>query len=165
MKTEIRRAGRAPQQKFIFVLSAVVILALGLPAKSLAVLGGSEASVQTDLVHMQASLIRTNAGQYTVHELHAPTGTVVREYVAGGTVFAVAWKGPWPPDLQQLLGSYFDSFQQARQTQSGSRPGRRPIHVDLPGLVVNLAGHPRSFTGQAYVPAMLPQGMSAKEIR
>jgi hypothetical protein len=165
LKTEILCAPQAQPQKYLFVLIATGILALGLPAKSFAVLGGSEASVQTDQVHMQASLQRTNAGAYTVHELHAPTGTVVREYVAGGTVFAVAWQGPWPPDLQQLLGSYFDSYQQARQAQSGSRLGRRPIHVEIPGLVVNVAGHPRSFTGQAFVPDMLPQGISAKEIR
>jgi hypothetical protein len=164
VERKIQPAWAGPH-KFLIGLIATVVVAVGAPANSFAVLGGSEASVQTDQVRMQASLQRTNAGAYTVHELHAPTGTVVREYVAGGTVFAVAWQGPWPPDLQQLLGSYFDSYQQARQVQSGSRLGRRPIHVAIPGLVVNVAGHPRSFTGQAYVPDMLPQGMTAKEIR
>jgi Protein of unknown function (DUF2844) len=144
---------------------AFAVLMLAIPAHVFAVLGGSEASVQTDQTHMQASLRTTQSGAYAVHELHSPNGVVVREYASGGTVFGLAWEGPWLPDMHQLLGSYFESYQKALQAQSGGRSGRRPIHVELPGLVVNVAGHPRSFHGHAYVPTMMPQGVRAEEIR
>src|ERR1700722_19006066 len=40
--------------------------------------------------------------------IEAPDETVVDEYVSpAGTVFAVAWHGPFVPDMQQILGSYF----------------------------------------------------------
>ncbi|HTS34127.1 MAG TPA: DUF2844 domain-containing protein [Candidatus Solibacter sp.] len=137
----------------------------GLPLNLFAVLGGSEASVQTDQAHMQASLKSSNTGPYRVHEMQTASGIVVREYAAGGTVFGVAWEGPWRPDMQQLLGSYFEAYQQALEAQSGVRHGRTPVHIALPGLVVNMGGHMRSFRGNAYIPDMLPQGVAEKEIR
>ena len=148
-----------------FVVLGLALLALSIPTQVFAVLGGSEASVQTDQTHMQASLRSSRANAYTVHELRSASGVVVREYASAGTVFAVAWEGPWLPDMTQILGSYFETYQQAMWAQSGVRGGRRPVHVELPGLVVKLSGHPRSFSGHAYVPDMLPQGTLPEEIR
>jgi len=152
-------------KKNCLVTGVLTVFALiSLPA--FAVLGGSEASVQTDQIQLKASLRSTQAQTYTVHELRAATGVVVREYAAGGTVFGVAWEGAWPPDMQQLLGSYFDQYMQERKQQArNGPPGRRPVHVELPGLVVNIAGHPGWFRGQAFVPSMLPSGVAAKDIR
>jgi len=146
---------------FVFLL-----LMIAVPGDLFAALGGDPGSVQADQAHLQASARSIRKEAYTVQELHAPTGTVVREFVSpGGSVFGVAWEGPWPPDMHQLLGAYFDQFARAMQSASGSRIGRRPVHIELPGLVMEVAGHARSFTGRAYVPQMLPQGMSAGEIR
>lgn len=142
------------------------LLMLGIPSTVFAALGGNEASVQSDQAHMQAAIRSTRGATYTVHELQAQTGVVVREYVSpAGTVFGVAWEGPWLPDMRQLLGSYFEQYEQAMQAQGGGRVGRRPIHVEVPGLVLNSSGHPRSFQGHAYVPEMLPKGTKAEEIR
>lgn len=149
--------------RFAGCVCGLVLCAL--PLNVFAVLGGSEASVQTDQAHMQASLKSSMSGAYHVHEMQTPSGIVVREYAADGTVFAVAWSGPWRPDMEQLLGSYFETYRQALAAQSGARHGRRPVHIALPGLVVNMEGHLRSFRGSAYIPDMLPQGVAAKEIR
>ena len=148
-----------------FVTGVMTVFALiSIPA--FAVLGGSEASVQTDQVQMKASLRTTQARSYTVHEMRAATGVIVREYAANGTVFGVAWEGAWPPDMQQLLGSYFDQYMKEREQQVRTGPhGRRPVHVALPGLVVNIAGHPGYVRGQAFVPTMLPSGVAEGEIR
>ena len=165
---KIRRLGAANASRALrrFGIVVIGIVSFTLPPRLLAVLGGSEASVQTDQVHMQAGLRSTRGAGYTVHELRAPTGTVVREYASGGTVFGVAWEGPWPPDMQQLLGSYFEPYKQALEAQSqNGGHGRRPVHVELPGLVVNVSGHPRSFHGQAFVPEMMPQGVKTEEIQ
>ena len=166
MKKGLLRARLAQCGPRLIALIVLTLACVGLPKHAFAVLGGSEASVQTDQVHLQAALRSTRAAGYTLHELRTPTGTVVREYASGGTVFGVAWEGPWPPDMQQLLGTYFEPYMQAlqSQTQNGGR-GRHPLHVELPGLVVNISGHPRSFHGQAFVPDMVPQGVKAEEIR
>jgi hypothetical protein len=153
------------------VLLAAAMLAIFLPAfPAWAALGGGVATVQADQIHMQGSLRRTASTFYTVHEIQSASGIVVREYVASvgesaGTVFAVAWQGPWPPDMHQLLGNYFDQYVQAAKAQSAARVGRRPLMIDEPGLVVQIGGHPRAFTGRAYVPGMLPAGVRAEEIR
>jgi Protein of unknown function (DUF2844) len=144
----------------------ILIFMTALPA--FAGLGEDAGSVQADQARMQASLRTTQAQAYTVQEIQAPTGIVVREYVspATGKVFAVAWQGPWPPNMQQILASYFDQFQQAAQAQAGTaRAMRRPVVINLPGLVVQSGGHMRSFSGRAYIPAMLPQGVTAEALR
>jgi hypothetical protein len=143
--------------------SAMLIMAL--PA--FAALGEDASSVQADQARMQANLRTTQTPAYTVHEIQAPTGIIVREYVspATGKVFGVVWQGPWPPDMRQILGSYFTQYQQAAQTQATSHAGRRPLAIEQPGLVVHAGGHMRSFAGQAYIPEMLPQGISAGAIR
>lgn len=152
-------------KKSFLVTGAMTVFAL-ISVPAFAVLGGSEASVQTDQIQLKANLRSTQAQNYTVHELRAATGVVVREYAANGTVFGVAWEGAWPPDIHQLLGSYFDQYMQEREQQvRNGPPGRRPVHVELPGLVVNIAGHPGWFRGQAFVPNMLPGGVGAKDIR
>ena len=142
------------------------VLMLLVPVRLFAALGGDAASVQSDQVHMQANLRTTRSEAYIVHELRSATGIAVREYVSpSGTVFGVAWEGPWLPDMRQILGAYFEPYVQAMQSQRAGRPGRQPVHVELPGLVVHVEGHPRAFSGHAYIPGTLPEGMSDKEIR
>ena len=145
-------------------LLSATMLVMTLPA--FAGLGEAASSVPADQAHMQGSLRTTQTEAYTVQEIKAATGTVVREYVStSGKVFAVAWQGPWPPDMRQILAGYFEQYQKAAQPQANSRAGRRPLLIEQPGFVVQSGGHMRSFAGRAYIPEMLPQGVSAEEIR
>jgi hypothetical protein len=144
--------------------TVLVILATALPAW--ASLGGDAASIQADQLHMQGSRTTKAADAYTVHEIQAATGTVVREYLSPeGKVFALAWNGPRLPDLRQVLGSYFEQYRAAVQSQSGPRMARRPVMINQPGLVVQIGGHVGAFSGRAYVPEMLPSGVRAEEIQ
>jgi hypothetical protein len=129
-------------------------------------LGGDTTSVRADQVRMQGSLRTTANAAYTVQEIQGANGAAVREYVSpAGKVFGLAWQGPWPPDLHQLLGSYFDEYMKAMQSQSNGRMGRRPIAVSLPGLVVEIGGHPRAFAGRAYAPDLMPAGVNGETIQ
>jgi Protein of unknown function (DUF2844) len=142
-------------------LALLLLLVAAIPAW--ASLGGGVSTVQADQAHMKASLRVTQNTGYTVHEMQSQSGGVVREYVApSGQVFAVSWQGPFMPDLRQVLGSYFDQFAQvaqARQRHGG------PLMIHEPGLVVESGGHMRAFFGRAYVPQMMPQGVSKEAIR
>jgi hypothetical protein len=121
---------------------------------------------------MKGTLRSVDNRAYVMHEITSPSGTVVREFVSPqGAVFGVAWEGQFPPDLQQLLGPYYQQAQQAReksQEQQGSqqpRARRAPIMVETPGLVVYETGHVRSFHGQAYIPQLVPHGVQTSDIR
>jgi uncharacterized protein DUF2844 len=131
-----------------------------------AALGGDRNSVLADQVHFQAKLQTTQSPLYTLHEIQLPTGTVVREYENPlGQIFAVTWQGAWPPDLKQLLGSYFPRYADAFQSQSPGRVGRRPFAISDPDFVAQHSGRMRSFSGRAYLPQSLPAGVTAEAIQ
>lgn len=140
---------------------AAGLLLLALPA--LAVLGGDAASVTNDQLRMRATLRSTQAQGYAVHELRDSAGNTVREFVSPrGKVFGVAWQGPFRPDFQQLLGAYFQPVSEAGKSH---RRGAGPLILEQPGLVFYSGGHMRDFFGKAYVPEMLPKGVTADAIQ
>ena len=148
------------------ILLSALLLALPLPA--MAALGDNAASVLTDQARMKGTLRSVDAHTYVMHEITASTGAVVREYVSPeGAVFGVAWEGQFPPDLQQLLGPYYQQAQQAQKASSAQqqRARRAPVVIETPGLVMYQTGHMRSFHGQAYIPQLVPQGVQASDIR
>jgi hypothetical protein len=131
-------------------------------------LGGDSASVAADAVMMgatatqqaaDASLQSTSSpATYQVESFVTGRGVTVRENIAAsGTVFAIAWQGHRPPDLNILLGSYYSQYVAA------SRVGR---HKDLhrarfasPDAVVVTAGHMGHLTGRAFVAGLAPFGV------
>lgn len=115
---------------------------------------------------MQASVRMTQAANYKVQEMQSFAGrTTVKEYVSpAGKVFAVTWRGQFMPQLKQLLGKYFSQYEAALKARP-RRYGHRPLDIQLPGLVIQTGGHVHDYFGRAYVPGMLPDGVSAKEIR
>jgi hypothetical protein len=133
---------------------------------SFAALGGDFASVQADQAHMKGTIRSSQAQAYTVHEIQSPSHILIREYVSPeGKVFGVAWNGQFRPDLRQIMGYYFDQYSQAVQAKKAAQHGHAPVSISQPGLFVQMTGHMRAFSGRAYVPNMLPQGVRAEEVR
>lgn len=159
MKTLVGR-----RTHFTSLITVIVgLLAFAVPA--LAALGGDVSSVETDRAHMKAAVKQTQVDGYDIHEISAPGGTVVKEYVSpAGKVFAVSWHGPFYPDLQQILGTYFQQYQAGLQAQP-KHYGRHPLNMQQSGLVVQSGGHMRAYWGRAYVPDMVPQGVQLNEIK
>jgi hypothetical protein len=147
------------------VASLAVVVSLFSPP-AFAVLGGDAASVDADRAQMKGSGELKQASTYTLHQLTGPSGTVVREYVSpAGKVFAVAWQGPFFPDMQQLLGSYFDQYSAAVTANKEAHLGRHPLNLQLPGLVVQTNGYMRAFHFRAYIPQQVPTGVKEEELR
>ena len=147
--------------------AGVTLAVLTVPANLSATLGRDSSSVDADRVRMQGALLRiVRSDTYVVHEMQSASGTTVREYVSPtGTVFAVAWQGPWQPDLRQVLGPYFDDYQRALEARAGTRRSRGSFTIELPDLTVQVTGHPRAFSGRAFVPRLMPLRVQPEAIR
>jgi len=126
-------------------------------------LGGQEQSVVDDQKRMHGQL-RTMANDgYSVQQIEAADGTMVREYVSSeGMVFGVAWQGQKLPDLSALLGDYFLLYQAALPVPVHRRT---PVSVHTDGLVVEISGGMRSFYGRAYLPDHMPKTLKAEGIQ
>jgi hypothetical protein len=149
--------------KFIPRFGLAVILAAAAAAPAFAALGGDAASVLADRDHVKGTLQITSASNYSVHEITTPSGTLVREYLTqDGKVFGIAWRGPFMPDLRQLLGAYYPQYEQAA---SAPHAGHRQMTVELPGLVVHSSGRMRGFYGRAWAPDLVPQNVSTDDIK
>ncbi|HWC17942.1 MAG TPA: DUF2844 domain-containing protein [Terriglobales bacterium] len=151
----------SPRRYFFFGVIVFTSLFLG-AGSGFASLGGDVTSVQNDQAHMRAQRRVVQNVAYAVHELQTETGTTVREFVSSnGKVFGVSWQGPVRPDLQQVLGSYYQEFLRAAPT----RRAHGPVTIETPNLVIQSGGHMRALTGRAYVPAMVPSAVRTEEIK
>jgi Protein of unknown function (DUF2844) len=141
----------------------LLVILLGAALPSLAALGDTLASVESDQKHFQARLKSTSAQNYTIHELSRDDGLVINEYVSrDGKVFGVSWNGPVLPDLSQLLGSYVKEFRDQARVQPGRR---RAVVVRSGDLTVESGKRLRDFRGRAYVNSLLPSGVSQAAVQ
>jgi hypothetical protein len=121
----------------------------------------------TNNVTMLAQHLSATSVPYTVHETTLSSGTTVREYVTqSGTVFAIVWQGPQMAPLNTLLGAYFPAYLQGLSDARAATGGTHgPLAVQQAGLVVQTGGHMGAYTGRAYLPQALPQGVGVDDIR
>jgi Protein of unknown function (DUF2844) len=149
----------------------VLLLCLGFSAFFLAAteqvqaaLGESTRSVASDMKALSAARGNvTSYSGYTVQEINSASVTV-REYLSpAGVVFGVAWNGLIRPDLTQLLGSYAAEYRETMRETRRPR-GRRSLRIKTDNIVVEEWGHMRNLHGRAYVPALIPPGVSVDEI-
>lgn len=143
----------------------LALLILLIPFPALAALGGNAGSIEADSAQMKGTVAMRQLAAYSVHEIKGSAGTVVREYVSpAGKVFAVAWQGPFAPNFQQILGSYFEQYSAGVKQLKSTYVGRRPLNLQLPGLVVQRNGHMRAEYGHAYIPQEIPAGVKVEEL-
>jgi hypothetical protein len=146
-----------------------VLLAFGAAllaaAPAWAVLGAGESGIVAEKNSLRASLAVRTMDAYAVHTLTTDNGLNIREFVdKSGRVFAVAWDGPARPDLQKLLGGYYAEYSAAllKMQPLGLH---RSLRIDTGVIRVELGGHMRAYVGRAYLPTMVPTGVSASELR
>jgi hypothetical protein len=110
---------------------------------------------------MQGLMQSTPAQSYALHEITTSGGTVIHEYMTlQGKVFAVTWRGPFPPNLQQLFGSYYEQFQEAVAARASRGGTHRMLRITQGDLVVHEVARMRSYQGKAYVSTLVPAGVA-----
>jgi hypothetical protein len=146
-----------------WLVSGTLAVALLWPCMASATLGEPESSIAAEAQLGRVSIKATDVGLYRVHESPLPSGTVVREYAApNGNVFAVTWRGPFVPNLKQLLGRYFEEY------AAGAKANHIDHHhldVRQSDLVVQASGHMRAMAGRAYLPQALPAGVTPGDLQ
>lgn len=148
--------------------AARTLLCIGialLSATANAGLGEARDSVQRDHLALGGSTLTvTSRDAYDIHETTTADGARVRQYVSrAGTVFAVGWSGRTQLDLKTLLASHYDEYVVAARVPHGAN--HHVFTATTPGMVISVVKHPRGFTGTAYIPAAVPAGVSAGELR
>ena len=145
------------------LLATTIALACSLSSPTWAALGDTVASVSADATKLKATMRVATHAAYTVHELQTPEGVTIREFVSSaGAVFAIAWQGPYKPDPRQLFGRHFEALMHAPRTADSTRTRAT---IDQPDLVLHSSGHMRAFTGIAYLPQLLPVGVSGGDLQ
>jgi len=162
------------------LVSAGICSFLWEPRVARATLGEPAASVAGDTAQLKATAgahptrplpgipppYAPGAANFSVMQLTTPAGAVVSEYVGpGGTIFAVTWRGPKPPDVATLLGAYFKQYRAAAEAAAPSPLGINASSVHASDVVVETVGHMGFMWGRAYLPAALPAGVSLSEIK
>jgi hypothetical protein len=146
-----------------WLFSGMLAAALLWPCMASATLGEPESSIAAEPQLGRVSIKATDLGTYRVHESALRSGTVVREYAApNGNVFAVTWRGPFVPNLKQLLGRYFEEYAAGAKT---NRMDRHHLEVRQSDLVVQVGGHMRATAGRAYLPQGLPAGVTPGDLQ
>ena len=164
---QTRRRELVAMEKRIIALffGFIVVFFIHVTAQmALATLGESADSVASDRKSFSAVRHATQPHNgYTVQDFNTD-GNVVREYISpSGVVFAIAWDGVSHPDLTVLLGTYLEEFQQALSNTSRQK-GKRHMQVKANRVIVEKWGHMRSMRGRAYIPALIPSGVTINEI-
>lgn len=153
------------KRKWIISGCLVIVAALASSRWAHAALGGSADSITADRKALQAvHRATTPRNEYTVVEV-VSDATAVREYLSpSGVVFGIAWNGYVHPDLAQLLGSYWNEYSAALR-KAAHVFGRKRQLLETDNIVVEKWGHMRNLQGRAFVPGLVPAGVSVDEIK
>lgn len=142
-------------------ISALALVAQ-LSPRAHAALGEDVSAIANDQARLQASRQVRQGSQFMVHELSAPTGIKVREFVAeSGKIFAVSWSGGWRPNLRDIMGEHYDRFIAGTR---GRRMARGAVRIELPGMVVVMGGHQRAFFGHVYLTDLMPANVALEDL-
>jgi Protein of unknown function (DUF2844) len=127
-------------------------------------LGEGADSISRDRIALRANAeVVTPLAAYDLHEITTDDGSRVREYVSrAGTVFGVAWSGRTKPDLSALLAAHYADYLKAA---SSNHLNHKVLSISNDDFAMRIMKLPRGFTGSAHVPALLPSGTSAQDIR
>ncbi len=154
------------RMNYLFLVMGISMVCFGAAQRVQATLGEPAYSIESDR-QMLSAVQRSEAVRngYTVQEVASGANTV-REYVSpAGVVFGIAWNGLVNPDLSQLLGSYEGEYREALGKVPRKQGSRRSLKVKTPRIVVEKWGHMRDLRGRAYVPSLVPSGVSVNEIK
>lgn len=110
------------------------------------------------------SMVTPNNGTVRFQTSQDDVVTIKEFLDASGTVYAVRWEGPRPPDLNVLLGRYFPEYSVAVVT-TRTRMARRRLMADSSNLHISQFGRPGQLFGIVYLKNRLPDGINPEDLK
>ncbi len=151
-------------ERFMNTLGRTLLVLLLAISPAWAALGQPESSVDADGQYLHGRIHRELHDTYRLLLITDPTGTQVREFVTPkGLVFGISWQGPFVPSMQQLLGTHFAYLRQFAQAQKERRGG--PLMIQTDDFVFTSGGRMRAYHGRAFLPNLLPPGVSPEVVQ
>jgi hypothetical protein len=143
---------------------AVLVAGMGVATSAHAGLGEHSATVVRDQKVIGANADHvTRAALYDLHELTAPSGAVLREYVSrDGAVFAVSYRGLSMPNLQAILGTGHAHY--VRAARAGQR-NHHVVNVASADINIRVRKLQRGVEVAANLPAQIPNGVTIPSLR
>lgn len=147
-------------KKLLCMLSSLVMVSSSYAAS----LGNTYVNKSTTNSGAQATrLLASSINMNTNYSTHTDTneaGVSITQYVDNNNkVFAVTWSGATMPNLEEILGQYFQEYVTSNQVK-----GLHSNSVGTTDLVVKNSGHVRAFKGVAYLKSMLPANFNVQDI-
>jgi len=140
------------------VLGILLTFVMGAPP-AWAALGEYEGSVDLDHQALGGEMRNETRAAYKLDQISTPDGGVISEYVSPeGRVFAISWRGPFIPNLEQLLGSYFPEVKKAARAHTGIGP----LVIKTDSFVYFSGGRMKNFFGHASLPELFPKNLTAE---
>ena len=129
-------------------------------------LGGLSISTSTPAQSASATPQRLEqTGLFRVRSTIDDGGTTINEYASNiGQIFAYTWQGPTMPDLQTLLGGFYDVYRAGAEADSRTGHNLHASRVARPEVVVESGGQMRSYVGRAWLPGSLPPGVVGDDL-
>jgi Protein of unknown function (DUF2844) len=145
-------------------LRILFLMALGWQSCAVAGLGDTAQSVAVDRAALHGGGQQTSTAQYSVDTISDAAGGSILEYsTSRGVVFAVTWRGPNPPNLQQLFGAYYDRYRTAAAA-SAHTGDHHHMSVVQDDLTVQAVARERFYRGRAFVRSLVPDGVSVSDL-
>ena len=142
--------------------ASVLVSAMSAPCASHAELGGTATSTRATGGAVVHSL---QNGPFQVRTMTDEGGTTINEYSSSaGRIFAYTWQGPTMPDLQTLLGNFYESWRDGATSYRTPVSSLHSTRVTRSDVVVESGGMMRSYVGRAWLPGALPAGVSADDL-
>lgn len=151
--------------KILLTIVCTILFSSTIVQLTYAALGGNRDSISDDQRSLHArSHKRTSKTNYSVEEI-TTDATTVREYVtSSGIIFALTWNGHTHPDLQPLLGTYSTEYAESHNKMAKNN-GKRRQKLATQNIIVEKWGHMRNLKGRAYVPNLLPSGVTIEDLQ
>jgi hypothetical protein len=143
-------------------------IAICCPTFAFAVLGQESASIISDSSQAETTtpniqVTKVESGNaYSVYQVTTQNGVEIRQFVSSDNkVFAVVWQGESSPNLSQLLGKYFNSYESAVPKYKSANL-QSIEQSDFIAYVGNSRGY---YYGKAIIPSLIPHSLNYISIK
>ena len=146
--------------KLILILSSLPVICFASLGDNLDSIANDKKNLGLSDVSQISAFVQTGDAKSQVSQFMTEKNISIKEFSNNGVVYAVSWSGHINPNLRQLLGKYFPQLKTAVRVSMGN------THSVLSGddFSYQSSGYPGNYSGIAYIPSLIPAGVSLNDL-